>query len=134
VKYEELLRDVYAQLPKARPKAERFEMPVVDSVIQGNKTIIRNFSAICNALRRAERHLLKWLTRELAAPGTVEETRAILQTRLPRQMIQRKLEAYFKEFVVCRECKRPDTRLVREGRITLLVCEACGARAAVRQI
>ncbi|MEM7820064.1 MAG: translation initiation factor IF-2 subunit beta, partial [Candidatus Aenigmatarchaeota archaeon] len=60
--------------------------------------------------------------------------RALLQAKLPQRSIQTKLDVYVKEFIICRECKRPDTRLEKAERITILVCEACGARSAVKQI
>ena len=49
-----------------------------------------------------------------------------------RKKIQDKLETYIREYVVCKECKRPDTKLTKENRITVLVCEACGAKYGVR--
>ncbi|MHA1236157.1 MAG: translation initiation factor IF-2 subunit beta, partial [Candidatus Hodarchaeales archaeon] len=42
------------------------------------------------------------------------------------------LRAYVKDFVLCEECQKPDTKLVREGRVLIKVCEACGARGAVK--
>ena len=35
------------------------------------------------------------------------------------------------KYVICSECKRPDTHLAKDGRLTLLICEACGAQRPV---
>jgi len=37
-----------------------------------------------------------------------------------------------KEFVVCKECGKPDTELIKQGRITLIKCLACGAKHPLR--
>jgi len=74
------------------------------------------------------------LFKELATPGTIEERRLILQTKLQRGIIEKKIEDYVKEFVICKVCGKPDTHLERERRITFLKCEACGAKEPVRNV
>jgi len=132
--YNELLDKAYDKLSKVKKSDNRFEVPKIESSIQGNQTIIRNFKAVTQAIRREPKHLLKFLSKELAAPGNFDGNRAILQTKIPARNLEAKLDAYIKEYVFCNECKRPDTKLVKEGRITLMVCEACGAKATVRTI
>ena len=130
--YEELLERAYEKLPKIKEQKERFEIPQVDSDIQGNMTIFKNFIPVTQAIRRDPKHFLKYLTKQLAAPGSIEGQRATFQSKLTKRVMQAKLDAYVKEFVICKECKRPDTKLVKEGRIMILKCEACGAKTGVR--
>ena len=130
--YEELLDKAYEKLPKMKETGERFEIPTIESSIQGNQTIIKNFVQIADTLRRDPKHMLKFFTKELGAPGSIKGKIAIIQTKVMRKKIQEKLETYVREYVLCKECKRPDTKLVRENRITMLVCEACGAKYGVR--
>ncbi len=132
MEYEDLLNKAYEKLPKVKTGEERFEIPKFEIMIQGNQTIVKNFAQVAQTLRREPKHLLKFLTRELATPGNLDQIRAIFQSRLLQNIVQRKLESYIKEYVLCRECKKPDTKLVKEGRITILKCEACGATAAVK--
>ena len=94
--------------------------------------MIRNFVQVADKLRRDPKHMLKFFTKELAAPGSIKGKMATIQTIVMKKKIQQKLEAYVREYVVCKECKRPDTKLTRENRITILVCESCGARYGVR--
>jgi translation initiation factor 2 subunit 2 len=134
MEYEEMLKGAYEKLSKIKPKEERFEVPIVESMIQGNQTVIRNFGVICQKLRREPKHVLKFFTKELAAPGSTDDTRAILQTKVHNRQIQQKLEVYIRDFVFCKECKRPDTKLTKEGKVTIMKCEACGARATVKTL
>ena len=41
---------------------------------------------------------------------------------------------YVDKYVICHECNRPDTRIIREGRIFLLKCAACGATAPLKTL
>ena len=132
--YEELLKRAMEKMPKKKEGGERFEVPKVESIIQGHQTIIRNLAQIAEALRREQKHILKYLSKALAAPINIDGTRAIIQGKIPNRTIQTKLESYVKEYVLCKECSRPDTKLEKEGRIWFLKCEACGARGAVKGI
>ncbi len=132
--YEDLLARAMEKVPKSAGAGERFEMPTADISIQGNQTIFRNFSDIAQKLRREPKHFLKFLSKELASPGTIDGARAIFDTKLQAAAVQKKLEAYVKEFVICKSCGRPDTRLITENRIAMAKCEACGARNSVREI
>jgi len=132
--YETLLNRAYENLPKVGESTERFEVPSVDIMIQGRQTIVKNFSQICEILRRKPKHLLKFLTKELATPGGFDGVRATFQSKLPQKLVQNKLEVYIRDYVTCKECGKPDTKLVKEDRITFLKCEACGAKASVKPI
>lgn len=129
-----MLKKAYEKLPKIKVESERFEVPLIEITIEGNQTIFKNFIQICEKLRREPKHLLKFFTKELATPATFDQQRVIFQSRLSQKIIQQKLESYVKEFVFCKECKRPDTKLIKEDRITLMKCEACGATGAVKSI
>ncbi len=131
--YEKLLDRAMSKIKKTG-NTERFEMPQIDSIIQGNQTIIRNLNHIAASLRREQKHVLKYLARETASPVHGDGQRGIFQARIPRKVLQGKLENYVKEYVICKECKRPDTKLIKEGGIMILRCEACGARASVKAI
>ena len=55
------------------------------------------------------------------------------ESKLTQSLIQRKLESYVKEYVTCKVCGRPDTKLLKDDRITFSKCEACGAKTSVKQ-
>ena len=132
--YESLLNKAYEKLPKIENHIDRFKIPIADIMIQGNQTIIKNFSQIAETLRREPLHILKFLTKELATPAGLDGSMAILQAKISQRMIQQKIDAYVADYVLCKECKRPDTKLVKEDRITFLKCEACGAKSSVKAI
>lgn len=134
MKYEELLKKAMERLPKNVEKRERFEVPKVVCEVSGSKTVLRNFGEILAVLRRDPSHLAKYLSKELATAGSVQGNLLTFQGKISREILQRKTDDYVKEFVYCKECGKPDTKLVKEDRIYFLVCEACGARHPVRSI
>lgn len=132
--YEEMLENAYRHIPKQTAAAERFEVPQADILYQGNQTIIKNFVEIAEKLRRPPAHLLRFLSKETATPAHQSERKAIFQARIPSKNIAVKLEAYVKIFVLCKECKRPDTKIIKKDRINIMKCEACGAETSVKTV
>jgi len=132
--YETLLNKALEKLPKRQETKERFVVPEAVVEISGSRTILKNFGEISNKLRREQPHLVKFLSKELATGGSIQSSTLVFQGNIRRDILQKKIEDYIKEFVYCKECKEPDTKLVREGRVTFMVCEACGAKHPVRNI
>tara|TARA_Y100000310_G_C20516892_1_gene731634 strand:+ start:146 stop:559 length:414 start_codon:yes stop_codon:yes gene_type:complete len=127
--YDQLLKQALEKAPKsAQTGGSRFEIPKVKGHIQGNKTIVTNFQSIAQTLRREPNHLLKYLLRELAAPGEISGPRLILNRKISSALINQKIEKYALDFVICKECKKPDTKVEKEGRYLMLKCTACGAK------
>jgi len=132
--YAELLEQAYKNLPEIKDTKERFEIPKVKGHIQGNKTIVTNFHQISHFLHRKVEHMLKFILKELAAPGDLVKNGLIFGTKIPASRINEKIEKYVEEFVLCKECGKPDTKLVKEDKFLFKKCLACGARQSVRII
>ncbi|GAB6055879.1 translation initiation factor IF-2 subunit beta [Methanobacterium alkalithermotolerans] len=132
--YENLLERAIDQLPPEVFESKRFSVPKAYSVIQGNRTFIQNFREIADALNRDPQHLLKFLLRELGTAGNLEGGRAIMQGKFTHYLINERVDDYVQKFVMCHECNRPDTRIIREDRIFILKCEACGAKAPLKTL
>ncbi len=132
-KYEDLLKRAREKLPKKiSVSQERFEIPSANLLAQGAKTVISNFNQICVTFNRPQEHLLKYLQRELATPANIDGPRLILGRKILADIINNKLMQYSTDFVICKECKKPDTKLIKEGRITYISCMACGAKNPVK--
>ena len=131
--YKEMLGNVRKDLPEAVFLKERFEIPKVVGHIQGNRTIITNFIQIASTLRREVEHLLKYVLKELATPGEIKKSGAlILGTKVPASRINDKVRQYANEFVLCFECGKPDTKIEKEDSLTYMKCTACGAKNIVK--
>ena len=129
--YEELLKKARNELPEGAGKADRLVIPKVIGHIEGNKTVISNFTQIAQTLRRPVEHLLKFINRELAAMGEIKKTFAVFNTKLSATRMNEKIQEYVDIYVVCRTCGRPDTKLTKESGVTIMSCQACGARQSI---
>ena len=130
--YEKLLDEAYKKIKKVEGSSERFEIPRVEGHFEGRKTILTNFFQIASYIRRNPEHFQKFMLKELAASGQKEGDRLVLNMKVPSAKTNQKIEQYVKEFVLCRECGKPDTELVKQDRFSFVHCLACGAKHSVR--
>jgi translation initiation factor 2 subunit 2 len=132
--YERLLDRARSVVPEKLFAKDRFNVPPVSTFTEGNKTFILNFKEVCDTLNRDPSQIMKYLLRELATSGLVQGNRAIFQGKFSDSTLNELVKRYTKDYVTCPLCGQPDTVLKKEARVTILVCEACGARNPVRAI
>ena len=130
--YESLLDRAREMIPKDISERSRWTMPEPDVLIEGSQTILRNFSDIVDAMDRDANHVYQYLLNELGTSGTREQIRIMFKGRVPPKRIKEKIVSYVKSYVICNQCRSPDTSFIREARTTLLKCQACGATRPVR--
>ncbi len=130
--YETLLDEAYKKIKPIESKSERFEIPKIEGHIEGTKTVLTNLQQIASCIRRDINHLLKYLLRELATSGSIKGSQVVLQTKIPSGKINDKIKSYVNEFVICRECGKPDTELIKQDAFMFVHCLACGAKHSVR--
>lgn len=129
--YKELLKKARKNLPETVEKA-RFEMPVASIFSTKRQTVVRNFSEIAKTIRRDPKHIAKFLFKELAVPGNIVGDELILQTKVNSSILNKRLNTYVSEFVICKECGKPDTSIDKQDYFVVIKCEACGARRTVK--
>lgn len=130
MEYEDMLKKAIQNLPVKQES--RFEVPVA-SIKQGKKqTVIKNFTDIVKTLRRAPEDVAKYMFKALAVPGAVRSGELVLQSKVPSSLISQRIKEYIKDFVVCKECGKPDTILQKMDSYIFVKCEACGAKRPAR--
>lgn len=131
--YKKLLDNIYDDLPEKATHRERFDTPKFEYFTEGNKTIVKNFKTVADKIRREPPLMIKFFSKELAVPAEQQGERMVLQRRLTGDIVNKKLEEFIAKYVMCNECKRPDTHLTDVGHgLQQLVCESCGARRSLR--
>lgn len=130
--YEILLNNAYKEVKVVANNSERFEIPKIEGFQEGKKTILTNFFQIASHLRRDVNHFQKFILKELATSGQKEGERLILNNKIQSSKINQKIEEYSKEFVICKECGKPDTEIIRENKFNFVHCLACGAKHSIR--
>lgn len=131
--YEQLLDQAYEKV-KVTEEYNRFELPKVKGHHEGIRTIVTNFAQIASYIRRTPEHLMKYLSKELASQCEINRDRLILSRKLSSKDINDKINKYVQEFVICKNCKKPDTELDVEGQKLFVRCLACGTKSEVQKI
>ena len=132
--YEKLLERGLKKVPQKKGSGERFEMPRSRLLKQGLRTIFINFNEIADKLRRDPKHLLKFFLKEMATSVEERDGKMSFQGVFNEDQVNKKIELYVKQYVICPECNRPDTKITQEGDFVFLVCEACGAKQPLKKI
>ena len=132
--YKQMLDAAYKEIPKILSVASRYHIPEIESLVQGNKTIVRKFPQLCKALRRDQEHVLKYFNRELASKAETKGIDVIFVGKFRNEFLNQKLQTYVKSFLLCEQCGKPDTKLKKIDNIAYKVCEACGAKNVVRTL
>ncbi|OIO80113.1 translation initiation factor IF-2 subunit beta [Candidatus Pacearchaeota archaeon CG1_02_32_132] len=130
--YEKLLDKAYNEVKTITGSSERFEIPRVKGEVAGKNTIITNIQEIASYIRRPIEQLAKFLLKELAVSGKIDNSRLILNRKLNSNLVNEKIQLYVKEFVLCHECKKPDTEVISEKGIKFKHCLACGAKYPIK--
>ena len=130
--YEQMLDEAYSKIKVVVSSSERFEIPKVQGKVQGRATIITNIQAIASYIRRPADMLAKFLQKELAVHVVLEKDSLTIKTQLNSAKVNDKIAMYVKEFVICTECKKPDTEVISEKGIKFKHCLACGAKSPIR--
>lgn len=130
--YKKLLKKVQENISSKEIDDERFKLPKAEIFYEGNTTLIKNYDKIIDAINREGDHVMKFLLGGLGTSGELGSGRVVFQGKIPAKQIQDKLKEYIDTFVMCSECNRPDTHLVKQGRTVLIRCDACGAIRSVK--
>ncbi|MHA1615899.1 MAG: translation initiation factor IF-2 subunit beta [Candidatus Njordarchaeales archaeon] len=132
--YEEMLDRALKSLPNEIKTPSGVEIPKAEIFHEAGRTIITNWREILTKLNREERIVLRYLEHRLGTVGWVIKGRAVLQGLYKRSRINKLLELFAKEYVICDVCGRPHTVLYKEKGQLIKKCEACGAWRVVERI
>lgn len=138
--YQELLGRVFntlrAQNPALSGDKKKFTMVPPQVARDGSKkTVFANVVDICKRMHRQPEHVIQFLFAELGTIGSVDGSqRLVIRGRFQPKQIENVLRRYITEYVICKTCKRPETKLSKENRIFFVTCEKCGSQRSVSAI
>jgi translation initiation factor 2 subunit 2 len=134
--YDKLLDRARSQVPEDafKKSGERFQVPDVQLIVQGNRSIWQNFQEIINILNRPGKEVLKFVSGQLGTAGNMEGGNALFNGKFNTEQVNEVLNRYIDSYVICPVCTRPDTDIEKSRNVYLLVCSACGAQTAIRPV
>lgn len=134
--YDHLLDRARSQVPEDafKKSGERFKVPDVQLIVQGNRSIWQNFTDIINTLNRPGKEVLKFVSGQLGTAGSIEGSSALFNGKFNDEQVADVLNRYIESYVICPVCTRPDTDISKDANAYYLVCSACGARTSIRPV
>jgi len=118
----------------------RYRMPRIMAKIEGKgngiKTILVNLNDIADSLDRPPSMILRFMTIELGSTGKgdLESDRATLTGAFTENNLQKLLDKFIDQFVLCPKCHLPETVLaVRADKSIRHKCKACGAKHKIAE-
>jgi len=72
--------------------------------------------------------------KELATKGELKGKRLEVIGRFSKGLVDKKIDLYVKNYVLCPECGKPDTKIIKKDRFFIMKCEACGAKHPIPKI
>ncbi|MFW9805432.1 MAG: translation initiation factor IF-2 subunit beta [Candidatus Thorarchaeota archaeon] len=134
--YDKLLERARSQVPEDafKKSGERFKVPEVQLIVQGNRSIWQNFQEIINILNRPGKEVLKFVSQQLGTAGNIEGSNALFNGKFNQEQVDDVLNRYIDSYVICPVCTRPDTEISKVSNAYYLVCSACGARTSIRPV
>lgn len=115
----------------------RYKMEKIQSKIEGKgngiKTVIVNLTSIANSLARPGAYVIKYFGFELGAQtnNNPADDRWIINGAHEASKLQDYLDGFINKFVLCKECKNPETEVIFKDENIVLDCKACGKRSLV---
>lgn len=137
--YHALLDRVYEELRAKNPslsstESSRNQIPVPQIERYGSKkTAVANFKSICDAINRSMEEVKDYLDKELSTTGSIDSSNCLILKLQNVKSIQFEgiIIKYIDEFVKCHSCKKINSTLQKEDRITVLKCNLCQASRTV---
>ena len=112
----------------------RYKMERLQSKIEGKgngiKTVVVNLSNVADQLARPPNYVIKYFGFELGAQTNIDpkDDRWIINGAHDAGKLQDYLDGFINKYVLCKDCKNPETVIqIKDGDI-LLDCKACGQR------
>jgi translation initiation factor 2 subunit 2 len=130
--YLALLKKARSTLPENVGNKDRWALPRPEIIPEGRMTLLRNFKEMLTATRREQDHMAKFLLSQIGTAGGVDGDRLVFTGKVSESKMRAVLDDYVETYVRCVECGAPDTHLEKDGRVTILRCEACGAHTPIK--
>ena len=131
--YEDMLNRAYSKIDKPT-ESDKLKMKIPKICRDGSKkTVWINFRETCLIINRPKEHLMNYVSREFGAICSINAqdilvVRGIYKSNRFESLVRN----YIREYVMCTQCKSMKTRIVKEGRLTFIICSKCNSSRSIK--
>lgn len=100
---------------------------------ENKKTYVVNFPEVCESMNRGSEEIKNFISKELQMDTSIKESGCLkIDGRLKSpKIIEALVRNFVMEHVMCKTCRSCKTRIVKEGRITYMICDARGCKKSI---
>ncbi|OHS93619.1 Domain found in IF2B/IF5 family protein [Tritrichomonas foetus] len=110
-------------------------LPSIKMKKVGKRTIFHNFSEICSIIKRDREHLKLYICSEQNTNASIDATGQLcIGYRIDQSNLEKIIAKYIKNYVKCRACGSYETHLIKESRVSFIICSRCSAQSQVKPI
>jgi len=115
----------------------RYRMPVLQAKVEGKgngiKTVVDNMSDISKAIDRPPEWVTKFMGFELGllTKCDPEQNRYVVNGKHDPEALAKCLDKFIERYVLCKQCRNPETDLTVKGEIINSKCRACGKASII---
>ena len=132
--YDNMLHAAYKSLGDHTKERLKTRPPVV-SMHGGKHCILDNFSDICQDIKRDSEHLMKFILSEFNSSGSINGEGAMVITgKFRPAAFEKVIRNYILHFVLCPNCRSPNTEIIRKKRLDYINCSHCTSSVAIQGI
>ena len=130
---DQLIDRLYKTLEQNNaPKRTKLVMDSPDVAIVNGLTCFKNFTTICDNLKRNVLDVKKFFEEEMSTKTNIDGVGMLLiDGKFRSNNIEKVLLNYMEKYVFCNECSSANTKLDRKDRIQFIECMSCRSRRAL---
>ena len=132
--YDELLFKLHTA-KCAEEAIQKINLPSLKVTNKNRLSIISNFGEYPKILKRTKEEIGDYFKTETAAINSINAMEQLLiHGKFNETKCEYIMKNYIKQFVMCRQCKGLDTKLIKESGLTFLECGHCGAKTSMGKL
>ena len=110
----------------------RYKMEQVNLKSQGVKFVFDNIDSICVSIGREPSQLVQYMRKKFGSSFDYKNGEASTTKKDITQLIMQDIiYAFIEENVLCKQCKNPETEIIKEKKKTFSVCKACSYKIQI---
>ena len=132
--YEELLERIM-NLKSKDEQHKKISIPPLQVTKQNRMTIISNFLVYSDKLNRQIDHIASYFKTETGLNNSINsQNQLIIQGIFNESKCESIMKNYIKDFVMCKQCRTIESKLIKENGVTFLECHRCASKTSLGKI
>ena len=114
----------------------KITLPPFDVTFANHKTCITNVGAIAKVLNRNYIEIQQYFEDEMSLKGKISKSGdndvMIIVRMVNKRQVEMCIDRFIRTYVQCKSCKNVNTEIIKEDRITFILCKICNQKNPIK--